>query len=125
MTTGRVMPTVSHSWNASWPMALDRHLAGNDHHRNRIHVGGRQAGYRIGDAGAGSDQRHADFLRTARIGVGGMHRGLFVAHQNVLEFVLIEDGVVDIQDGAAGIAEHVFDAFLGQAAHDNFGAGDG
>jgi hypothetical protein len=75
-----------------------RHLAGNHHHRDRIHVGGRQAGDGIGDAGAGSDQRHADLVRAARIGVGGVHGSLFVAYQDMLKFVLLENGVVDVQN---------------------------
>src|SRR5476649_819646 len=35
----------------------------------------------------------ADLVGAARIGVGGVHGGLLVAYQDVLEFVLLEDGV--------------------------------
>ena len=52
LTIGRVMPTVSHSWNASRPIAGGRHLAGDDHHRDRVHVGGGDAGDGIGHARA-------------------------------------------------------------------------
>jgi hypothetical protein len=40
--------------------------------------------------------------------------GLLVAHQYVLEFVLLEDGVVDVQYGTAWIAKDVFYAFFSQ-----------
>ena len=53
-----------------------------------------------------------------------MDRGLLMANQNVLEFVLLEDGVVDIQDGAAGLAEDVLDALFREAAHQDFGASE-
>jgi hypothetical protein len=38
-----------------------------------------------------------------------MHRCLLVPHQNVLKLVLLENRVVDVQNGAAGVAEDVFD----------------
>jgi hypothetical protein len=54
-----------------------------------------------------------------------MHGGLLVAYKDVLEFVLLEDGVVDIQDGAAGIPENVFHTLFSEAADKDFGARDG
>jgi hypothetical protein len=56
LTIGRVMPTVSHSWKASEADRGGRHLPGDDHHRDRVHVRGGDAGDGIGDAGAGRDQ---------------------------------------------------------------------
>jgi hypothetical protein len=78
-----------------------RHLAGDHHHGNRVHVGGRQARDGIGHARTGRDHGDADLVRAARIGIGGVDRGLLVAYQDVLEFVLLEDGVVDVQYGSA------------------------
>ena len=37
--TDWVMPVMSHSWKASVPIAAERHLAGDAHHRHRVHVG--------------------------------------------------------------------------------------
>ena len=51
-----------------------------------------------------------------------MHCPLFVAHENVLDTILVEQRVVQIEHSAAGIAEHMFDIFLLQAAHDDFRA---
>jgi len=50
-------------------------------------------------------------------------RRLLVANQDMLHFVLIEDGVVDVEYCAAGITEHMFDILFGQAAYKYFRAG--
>jgi hypothetical protein len=42
---------------------LGRHLAGDDHHRDGIHVGSGDAGHRIGHARPGGHQSNADLLR--------------------------------------------------------------
>jgi hypothetical protein len=54
-----------------------------------------------------------------------MDSGLLMANEDVLEFVLLEDGVVNIQDGAAGIAKDVFDTFFCEATNEDLGARDG
>ena len=46
--------------------------------------------------GPGSDQGHADFAGGARIAVGSVHGGLLVAHQHVLDRVLLVERVVDV-----------------------------
>ena len=48
-----------------------------------------------------------------------MRRPLLVAHQNVLDFVLLEKLVVNEKDRAAGIAEDVLDSFRLEALYDN------
>ena len=99
-----------------------RHLAGDHHHRDRVHVGGGDAGDRIGHAGAGGDQGHADIAGGTRIAVGRMDRRLFVADQDVLDRLLLVQRVVDVQDRAAGIAPDELDAFGLKAAHEDFRA---
>src|SRR5690606_21584531 len=99
-----------------------RHLAADDDQRDRVHVGGGDAGDGIGDARTAGDDAHAHLLRRARIGVGRVHGSLLVAHQDVLELVLLENRVVDVQHRAARVAEDVLDALIGQAAHDDIGA---
>jgi hypothetical protein len=49
---------------------------------------------------------------------------LLVANQNVLYFVLFEELVVEKQHGAAGVPEHIFDAFFLKAAHNDLSTGD-
>ena len=46
-----------------------------------------------------------------------MNGGLLVTDEDVLELVLLENGVVDIENGPARIAKDVFDALFGQATH--------
>ena len=57
--------------------------------------------------GPGGDQRDADLAGGARIAVGGVHRRLLVAHQHVLDRVLLVERVVDVEDRAAGVAPEV------------------
>ena len=52
-----------------------------------------------------------------------MHGALFVPHQDVLHFVLLEQRVVDRQHRAAGIAENVLDALIGERRDHHFRAG--
>jgi hypothetical protein len=40
-----------------------------------------------------------------------MDRSLFVAHEDMLDGVLLEEGVVDMEYGTARIAPDVLDAF--------------
>jgi len=54
-----------------------------------------------------------------------MYRGLFVAHQHVLEFILLENSVVDIEDCAARITEDVLDALFRETTHHYLSARDG
>jgi hypothetical protein len=52
-----------------------------------------------------------------------MHRGLLVADQDVLDRLLMEQGVVDREHGAAGIAEEGVDPLILQGADHHLGAG--
>lgn len=91
-----------------------RNLAADNDERDGIHVGGGNTGHRIGNAGAGGHEAHSDITRRARVGVGGMNRGLFVAHENVLDLVLLVQLVVDIEYRAAGIAPNELDFFISE-----------
>ncbi len=106
-----------------------RHLAGDDHHRDRVHVGGRDSGDGIGDAGPRRDERDADLAGRARVAVGGVDSRLLVADQHVLDRVLLVERVVDVEDRAAGVAPEIADVFRLQAADQDLGAvrlgGDG
>jgi hypothetical protein len=53
-----------------------------------------------------------------------MNGRLLMANQHVLEFVLLENRVVNVENCAARLAEHMFDALFGETAHDDIGAGD-
>ncbi len=52
-----------------------------------------------------------------------MHGRLLVAHQNVIDLVLPEDGVVDMQCRTAGIAPDMLDTGVVKRADENVAAG--
>ena len=88
-----------------------RHLSADDDQRNAVHVGGGNAGHGVRQAGAGGDQRDADIARGAGVAIGGVDGGLFVAHQHMLNSVLLVESVVNVQHCAAGITPDVLDTF--------------
>jgi hypothetical protein len=92
-----------------------RNLPGHDHHRDRIHVGGRDARHRVRDARARGHQRDADLSGGTRVSVGGMYGRLFVAHQHVLNRFLLVQRVVDVEDSTARVAPDELDALRLQA----------
>ena len=104
---------------------MGRHLAGDADHRNGIHQRVGEPGDGIGGAGTGGDQHHADLAGRARIAFGGMDRALLVANENVLDAILLEQFVIDRQDGAARIAENMLNALIGESLKHHLGAGHG
>ena len=82
-----------------------RHLAGDDHQRDGIHVGSGDAGHRIGGAGTGGGDGNTDPAGGPGIAVGRMDAGLLVAGQDMMNVLEREQFVIEIDDRAAGIAE--------------------
>jgi hypothetical protein len=99
------------------------HLSGDADERDRIHQRVGEAGDRIGGAGSGGDEQHADLARRARIALGRVRGPLLVSHQNVLHLLLVEKHVVDRKDRAARIAEQNLDALILQGFDNHFRAG--
>ena len=100
------------------------YLAGDDDQRDRIHVRRRDARDRVRHARSGGNEGDADAPRCTRIAVGRVHRTLLVPHQHVLDLVLLEELVVDVENGAARIAENVVHVFRLQASHHDLCAAD-
>ena len=98
------------------------HLTGNDHHRDAVHVGGRNAGHGISHARARGHQGHADFTGSARVTVGGVNCGLLMTYQHMLNGVLLVKCVVDVQDSATGVAPDVLYIFVLKGSHQDLGA---
>ena len=61
-----------------------RHLPGDDHHRDGVHVGRGYACHRIGCAGARRYQAYPYLTRGPRVAVGHVDGALLVAYQHVL-----------------------------------------
>src|SRR5882757_7431150 len=95
LVQGRVMPTVSHSWNASLPIRC------------------------VGTWPV----MHTSGMESISASVSGVTGALLVPHQDVLDLVLLENLVIDRKHRAARIAEDVFDAVIDQGAHDHGCAG--
>jgi len=100
-------------------------LAGDDHQGDGVQQGVDDAGDGVGGPGAGGHQAHARLAGGAGVALGRMGRALFVAHQDVMQARLVEQGVVDRQDRAARIAEDGVYALIHQGAHDDLGARQG
>ena len=100
--------------------SIGRHLPGYYHQRNRIGISGSNAGYGVGHARARSDQRHAHFMGRTCITVRRVQCALLVTNEYVFNLVLLEQFVVNVEYGAARIAEHMFDTFFLQATYNNF-----
>ncbi|MPM86912.1 hypothetical protein SDC9_134005 [bioreactor metagenome] len=53
-----------------------------------------------------------------------MHRSLLVAYQDMPDLILLEKGIVDVQNGTAWVSEHAIDLFFLQAPDYNFRTAD-
>src|SRR6266581_2141447 len=95
LVQGRVMPTVSHSWNASLPIRC------------------------VGTCPV----MHTSGIESISASVSGVTGTLLVPYQDVLDFGLLENLVIDRKHRAAGIAEDMLDAMIDQRAHDHGCAG--
>ena len=103
---------------------MGRHLPGDDDQRDRVAQRIGQSGDRIGRARPRRHQHAADLAGGARIAFGRVHRALLVAHQDVADPILrLEQRVIDRQHRAAGIAEDVLHALIGERLDHHFGAG--
>ncbi len=99
-------------------------LAGDRHNRNAIEHGGGDAGDEVGGAGAGGGDADADLARGAGVAVGHVRGALLVADEDVVDGELAQ-GVVDGEDGSAGVAEDPVYAFAGESGPEDFGSGEG
>ena len=96
------------------------HVAGNGHYRNGIHIGGGNAGDQIGGAGAGSGDAHAYPSGSPGIAVCCVGCTLFMGGFNMANLVaVLVQGIINIQDCAAGIPEYGIHALFQQALHDD------
>ena len=95
------------------------HLAGNDHHRDGVHIRSRDAGNGIRCAWAGRHQYHAGFTGGTGITVSHMGRSLFVANQDVGNSRFLEQCVVDMQQSTTWVPVDIVDAFVTQKADEH------
>ena len=94
-----------------------RHLTGDNHERHAVHIGGGDAGDRVGSARAGGNDDHADVARCARIAIGLVHRALLMTGEHMMQLLAVVERVVDLDGLAARVAEHQVDAFGLERGH--------
>ena len=99
-----------------------RHLTRDDDHRNRVHVGSRDACHSIRGTRTRCYQGNTNIAGGPRIAIRRVHGSLLMAHQHMPDGVLFEQRVVDIQHCAARIAPKVLDTFGLHTANENFRA---
>ena len=100
-------------------------LAGDRHNRNAIEHGGGEAGDEVCGAGAGGGHTDADAPGCAGVAVCHVGGSLLVTDEDVVDGGEFAEGVVDGEDGAAGIAEDGGGAFAGEGGPEDFGSGKG
>ena len=97
-------------------------LAGNDHHRDGVHISSRNAGNSIGCAWTGRYQYHAGFTGGTGITVSHMGCSLFVANQDVGNSRFLEQCVIDVQQSTTRVPVDIVNAFVTQKADEHLTA---
>ena len=131
LVIGLTMETMSTSCTPSWRMpsglpygvehavgALD--LAGEEERGRRVEPGAGDAGDRVGAAGAGGDQGHAETVGGLGVALGAHGGGLLVRVADGRDSPCGERGV-EVHGAAAGDEEDVLDALVGDEVEDVVG----
>ena len=70
------------------------HLSRKHNHRDRVHIGRRNAGDSVGGAGPGGYQHHAGLAGSASISIGRVGGRLLMSHQHVGYLAILEQSIV-------------------------------
>ena len=89
-----------------------------------IKHGGGDAGDEVCRTGTGGGHADADLARGAGVAVGHVRGTLLVAHEDVVDGELAQ-GVVDGEDGSAGVAEDAVYVLAGEGGPEDFCSGEG
>jgi hypothetical protein len=90
------------------PVEVRLHVAGDDHHRDRVERGVGDAGGGVGQPRTEVGEQHPRLARRAGVAVGGVRRNLLVARADVADAAAAER-VEQADDGMAGEAEDDLD----------------
>ena len=98
--------------------ALRGHVAGESHHRHRVHIGGGDAGDEVRCARAAGGQHHAGAARCTGVAVRRVGCALLVGSQHMGDAVgVFVQLVVEVQHCAAGVAEEGVHPLLTEHLH--------
>jgi hypothetical protein len=105
------------------PDEVGRHLTRDADDRDRIHHRVGKTGHGIRCTGTRGHQNHADLAGGTGIALRRMHGALLVAHEDVLDLILVEDRIVNGKNGPTGITEDMLDSLVLQSTDHHFGSG--
>ena len=97
-------------------------VAGDEHHRGGVIVGGGDASDQVGGAGAGGGKAYTHLSGGPGVAVGGVAGSLLMGGEVVVNFVLVTVElklIVNVENGTSRIAEHRVHALLQQTLHHN------
>ena len=97
-------------------------VAGDEHHRGGVVVGGGNAGDQVGGAGPRGGKAHTHLSGGPGVAVGGVAGSLFMGGEVVVNFVLVPVElklIVNVENGTSRIAEHRVHTLLQQTLHHN------
>ena len=107
------------------PQKAFAHVAGDEHHRGGVQIGGGDAGGEVGGPGAGGGEAHAHLPSSPGVAVRRVGGPLLVGRQDMAEPVPVAvEFVVQVQDSAARIAEDGVHLLLQQTFHNCRGRSD-
>ena len=95
------------------------HLSGDGDHGHGIGLGAHEAGNQVGGAGARGGDANANLAGDAGIAVGGVGRGLLVAHEHMTKLGVAPESVVKGKNGPARMPEDYVNSFLEQTLADD------
>ena len=100
------------------------HVAGEGNHRHAVHIGGGNAGDKVGGTGAAGGKHHAGAACGAGVAVRRVGRALLMRGQHMADAVgIFIKLIIQIQHGTAGVAEQGVHALLNQHLNENLRTG--
>ena len=118
----RVMPTVSHSWNASEPMRWVGTWPVMQTSGIESIIASARPVTALVAPGPEVTSTTPDLAGGAGIALRRVNRALLVTNEDVLHLVLVEERIVDRKDRAARIPEDMLDSLVLQGADHHFGS---
>ena len=114
------MPVMSISWKEGVaPEHVEADVPRDGDDGDGIHEGGRNARHKVGGAGAARREAYADAPRDARIAVCRVRRALLVRGDDVADGAVAVECVVNIEHGAARVAEYRVNALFFEAVDED------
>ena len=99
----------------------DADVAGKCHHRDRVHISGRNTCDQVCSPGAGCGKHYAGLTGCPGIAVSRVGRALLMGRQDVTDFVLMMvKRIIDIEDRTPGITENRIHSLFLQAFYEDF-----